>query len=299
METFPFPGWRSVNEKGQLPPGTKPFGKLPPGVTPAIQPEDRERLIHRGDIVTVPTNIEPNKEFWSSGLDKKNDWLIFGWTNVVNNIRQMYNSFQLFDTEPCYHIRPNKIPDIWDCDVTDVLCHGEADRRAVNDQKVEFYMIRTISSRLATCHRQTSAMEYCEKARNMAYDVQCGALEETLREMEAAFELKWGRINRLNIHMHLGRAAYFKQKNRYIEDRFRHRMMENVGAKANTDFMTEDSRWRIDGPDQREFDPTTQKSVTETHHVWGDFANPRKWNLDQAMLIEANKRRKAREQEAE
>jgi len=307
MDYFPIPGWRSCDEQGRLPPGQKQFVHLPPGVKPVVSPEDKERLLQMGDVVTVPKadSIPKNTDPWYRVIDWKNDWLHFMNSRVADGIRKVYNGCSLFDTEPNFHVRLPKITDIWDCDVDDLMCQAAADRRAVVERKVEFMMLKTIALRLENCHRSVGHQEIVQMYRNEAYDIQCGPLEETLREMEAAFELKWGRLYSLNPHMNLSRKVYMKQKNRYVEDRFRHRMMENVGYKPNTDEITEKGRWRIEDVDDRMFTkystfpkifwngavPTLQ---WEGHTCYPfDFPEERMWDMKDALLKEAQKRYKA------
>lgn len=294
MDFFPMAGWRSVDEEGRMPPGQKPFVRLPPGVTPAISPEDRERRLLTADVVTVPRQFEAQVDPWFRIVQSKNDLLWYVFERLPDKMRQAYNSMSLFDTEPMYHIRMKDVTPIWECEVTDIMCAYNADRRAVAERRVEHAMVRTIAMRLQSCHRNVAHQEACQLEKNYAYDVQCGPLEETLREMEAAFELKWGQIGSINPTMNLSRRAYYKQKNRYIEDRFRHRMMANVGAKPNESEVSEKGRWTIDGTDERNYTPWRTFSLDG--HVGlnnMDFADPRKWDLNDALLKEAQKRQRA------
>lgn len=293
MDWFPVAGWRSVDEQGRLPPGQKPLVRLPPGVTPAISPEDKERRLLQADIVTVPRSFEDYPDPWVSVVQKKNDLLWYCFERIPDKMRQAYNSMSLFDTEAMYHIRMKDVTPIWECDLTDTLCAYNADRRAVAERRVEHSMVKVIAARLQACHRNVAHMEACQLEKNFAYDVQCGPLEETLREMEASFELKWGQIGSINPTMNLGRRAYYKQKNRYIEDRFRHRMMANVGAQPNVTDVSEEGRWTIDGVDERNYTPWRTLSL-DGHcgmNNW-DFPDPRKWDLNDALLKEAQKRQK-------
>jgi len=307
MPYFPIAGWRSVDEEGRLPPGQNQFQQLPPGVKPAVSPEDKERLLLSGDVVTVPKgeSIPKNTDPYYRIIDWKNDWLHWVNAKLPDKMRQVYNSLSLFPTEPNYHVRLPEIKDIWDCDVDDIMCIAAADRRAVVERKVDYHVLKTIAQRLTQCHRSVGNQEIVTLYRNEAYDVQCGPLEETLRECEAAFELKWGRLYSNNPHMNLSRRCYMKQKNRYIEDRFRHRMMENVGYKPNTDEVSKEGRWRVDGVDDRMFTkysfapkifwngniPTLQ---WEGHTCYPfDFPEERMWDMKDALLKEAAKRQKA------
>ena len=116
---FPIAGWRSVDEEGRLPPGQNQFQQLPPGVRPAVSPEDKERLLLSGDVVTVPKgeSIPKNTDPYYRIIDWKNDWLHWVNAKLPDKMRQVYNSLSLFPTEPNYHVRLPEIKDIWDCDV--------------------------------------------------------------------------------------------------------------------------------------------------------------------------------------
>jgi len=300
MPWFPMAGWRSVDEQGRLPPGQKPFKRLPPGVVPAISPEDKERKIISGNVVTVPRpehlpdQQDPAFALMEWRVDKL--WKVFN--RIPDKMRQIYNSCSLFDTEPMYHIPQKPVRPVWECDINDIICVAEADRRALSDKRVEYTMLKTMNIRLESCARETCAHEMIQLHKNEGYDVQCGPLEQTLREMEAAYELKWGKLQCTAPVLNMAKLVYMKQKNRYIEDRFRHRMMANVGAKPNQDSVTPEGRWRIDGPDTRPYDPDWDKmkkgDFSDIHLQIFDFAERRKWDKDEAMRVEAEKRYRAK-----
>jgi len=298
-------GWRSVDERGRLPPGQKPFKHLPQGVKPAISPEDRERRTINGNVVTVPTAdaVPPCNDPMFAVAEARTDWTWYNWVRLPDLMRKFYNSCSLFETEPMFHIPQKPVTPIWDCELTDPICSAEANRRAMHDKKVEYLMLKTMSLRLDSCHRETCAHEMIQYNRNEAYDVQCGPLEQTLREMEAAYELKWGRLNSVAPHLNLAKLAYMKQKNRYIEDRFRHRMMANVGAKPNQDTVSPEGRWRVDGIDEREYHPEydhwKKGELNKIHMASMDFADAPKWSKEEALAKEAEKRYRAARKEAD
>jgi len=305
MEWFPMPGWRSVDEKGRLPPGQRPFKRLPPGVKPAISPEDKERKTIFGNVVTVTkaSEIPAQNDPMFAIAETRTDWFWHITNRLPDKIRKWYNSCAIFDTEPMYHIPQVPVTPIWDCDINDTICAADADRRALSDKRVEFTMLKTMATRLESCHRETCAHELIQEYRNEGYDIQCGPLEQTLREMEAAYELKWGRINSIAPILNMAKLTYMKQKNRFIEDRFRHRMMANVGAKPNEDTVSEKNRWRIDGPDERPYDPDFDKikkgDFSDVHLTHFDFAEKAKWDKEAALQVEAEKRYKAAKAAAE
>ena len=86
---------------------------------PAVSPEDKERMLQMGDVVTVPKgeSIPKNTDPWYRLIDWKNDWLHFMNSRTADQIRKVYNGMSLFGTEPNYHVRLAKLTDIWDCDV--------------------------------------------------------------------------------------------------------------------------------------------------------------------------------------
>lgn len=115
----------------------------------------------------------------------------------------------------------------------------------------------------------------------------------------------------------IGKMAYFKQKNRYIEDRFRHRMMANVGASGNYDAFTASGQNPrvIEGPD-RTVHYAHSNNIDDVHEgwvkKWWEFtvgslkkaawydrthAHP-KWSMDEALMVEAEKRKRMRDAEA-
>lgn len=134
-----------------------------------------------------------------------------------------------------------------------------------------------------------------------------------MREAEAAFELKWGKLNYKRPMFQIGKLAYFKQKNRYIEDRFRHRMMANLGVMPNYDEFTASGTdpTVVDGPDKWVNHDRWENGhetwlgwfarvgldITEPMDVRDRMAAVPKWDMDEALFIEAKKRKKLREAE--
>merc|ERR1712066_179735 len=192
----------------------------------------------------------------------------------------------MFDTEPYYHIPTPKVTPIWECPVNDAMCAHSANRQANRDRRVDWNMIRIMQSRLRSCNHFTTAREESPYNINEGYEVLCGPLEETIREMQAAFELKWGNIQSIFPNENLAQRAYMKQKNRHIEDRFRHRMMEHVGGTFNVDTITEKDRWVVDGLNNRPMDWNYGKSIWDIHlgqKEYGDFPKARTFDIEGAL----------------
>ena len=83
-----------------------------------------------------------------------------------------------------------------------------------------------------------------------------------------------------------------KQKNRFIEDRYRHRMMENMGADSNYSTVADSvsgqsTRWTIDGLDQRYVDCDWGKSIWDVHLSFkGDFEPGKTFDIERARAME-------------
>jgi len=301
MKDYPVRGWRSVDEKGRFPPGQRKMTTLPDGVKPVTSPDDKEKLSWWGEVVTVTKTIPKATAGWPWFMEKGTDWSHFCLEEIPRYVRKFYLSMQMFDTEPYYHIRRPETTPIWDCPVNDTLCATAANRKANADRRVEWNMIRLLQSRLRNCRINTMSREESPYGSNESYETLCGPLEETLKEMQAAFELKWGNIESIFPNANLAQRAYMKQKNRFIEDRYRHRMMENVGA--TTDYNTvpdsqdsKDIRWTIQGLDQRFLDYNWGKSIWDIHLAFAkDFPVGKTFDIERARAIEQAKKIKMEE----
>jgi len=255
--------------------------------------------------------------FWR-GFEKLMSQQSYFAESFPYKLRELYNSVQMFPTTPRYHIRLPPITPLWDCHVNDVWCTAHADRRALIERRIDYNAMRILVNRLQVCHRHAVGEENKRTAKQFSYEYFCGDLDEAVKEAEAAFELKWGRLPMRRPEYQIGKMAYFKQKNRYIEDRFRHRMMANVGAAPNYDAFTASGRNPavIEGPD-RTVQYAKSDNIYDIHEgyimKWWRFtfgaikeaswwnnthAHP-KWDMDEALLIEAKKRKKLRDAAAE
>lgn len=314
MTSFPTLGWESVDEEGRLPPGKVPFGKLPPGVTPAVSPLDRERHRFYGSVHTMsdgsyPANTTMFFRMWENIMSVNGWW----FSHVPNKMREVYHHLQVFDSQPRYHIKLPVVTPLWDCHVNDVWCTAHADRRALIERRIDHNVVKILQTRLEVCHSNAVGEENKKTAKNFAFEYFCGDLDEAVKEAEAAYELKWGRLPMRRPEYQIGKMAYFKQKNRYIEDRFRHRMMENVGAAPNVDAFTVSGRNPriVEGPD-RTVHYAKSDNVYDVHEGWvkkwwtmtfgmlrkpiwynRTHAHP-KWDMDEALMLEAAKRKKMR-----
>jgi len=294
MDDYPCRGWRSVDEKGRFPPGQRKMCKLPEGVKPVTSPSDKEKMSWWGEVITVPVtdSIPKPTPGWPWILDTGRNYTTWMMEELPRKVRKFYLSMQMFDTEPYYHVkRPDTTP-IWDCPVNDTLCATAANRKANADRRVEWNMIRLLQTRLRNCRANTVYREESPYGCNEGYEVLCGPLEETIKEMQAAFELKWGNIQSIYPNANLAQRAYMKQKNRFIEDRYRHRMMENMGADSNFSTVADSvsgqsPRWTIDGLDQRYIDCDWGKSIWDIHiAVKGDFEPGKTFDIERARAIE-------------
>jgi len=296
MITFPTLGWRSVDEQGKLPPGQREFVPLPPGVKPAISPQDKERMVQQGRVITGPVEFPTSFGLVARANEALCTWKFTRLDEWPRYMRETYNKLSLFDTEPRYHVPLSFMTDIWDCEVADAWCTRMADRRAMVERKIDWHIMRTLFKRLHDCKQASTYGELQDLSINFSYEYFCGDLDETLRETEAAYELKWGKIFDRHSSWKMARLAYFKQKNRYIEDRFRHRMMANVDAKVNMDNLSYNTWKTIDGPDQRMINSRTDKGPGHKDYwdMFDSYENKRNWDIDTALLKEAEKRRKAR-----
>jgi hypothetical protein len=308
---YPTLGWASIDLDGKLPPYKKPFGPLPPGVTPAVSPLDRERLRRDGAVYTVSDgkygqNPNLHSRIFESIMTANAGYLLY----LSGFWKNLYHSLQIYPTEPRYHIRLPPVTPIWDCHVNDVWCVAHADKRATVERRIDHNTVKLIQNRLTSCHRAATGQEHKNTAKQYAYEYLCGELDETLKETEAAFELKWGRLPYRRPEHQLGKFVYLKQKNRYIEDRFRHRMMENVGASYNYDAFTASGQNPkiVDGPD-RVVNYNKAVNNMDKWYEWlyrwtiGSLKSPVQheydrqfptWSMDEALMIEAKKRRKMR-----
>jgi len=311
MPRYAVLGWKSVDEQGRMPPGMRNFGKLPPGVTPGIAPSDRERMRFCGAVHTVaagdhPPNSNYLGRFWENFMTMKQYSLLW----IPQYILAARNKLSLFDTEPRYHLRLPPVTPIWDCHVNDVWCTAHADKRAMVERRVDHNIVKIIAQRLETCHKAAVGDEHKFTAKQFAHEYFCGDLDETLKEVEGAYELKWGRLPYRKIEYQLGKLAYMKQKNRYIEDRFRYRMMKNVGAAPNYDAFeaAQENPRIVDGPDRWvHHDRRWRNHEYWPEHIWrrtlGGIFNPTEfdhrnarptWSMDEALQVEAAKRAKMR-----
>lgn len=285
MDDVPCRSWRSVDGSGLFPPGQKPFGQLPPGVKPVTSPDDKEKMHWWGEVITVPTGegIPKPQVGWPWILENGANMMTYALDTLPRQIRKGYLNMQWFDTEPYFHIPKAPIIPIWECPVNDSICARAADRRANSDRRVEWNMLKIMAQRLRHCQGNTMIKESeSPYSKNEGYEVLCGPLEETIREMQAAFELKYGNTQSINPNYNLSRRIYMKQKNRFIEDRYRYRTMEHVGGTYNTDTITENNRWVIDDIDQRPLDFLMNKKFYDKHiglkPDGGDFPKPKRYD---------------------
>lgn len=186
------------------------------------------------------------------------------------------------------------------------------------ERRLDHNIVKILANRLQICHRNATGEEYKYAAKQFAYEYFCGNLDEAVKEAEAAFELKWGKLPLRRPEYQIGKMAYFKQKNRYIEDRFRHRMMENVGASGDYDAFTASKQNPrvIEGMD-RTVHYAKADNYYDVHEGWvvkwwrmtfGAYKDPTwdqqtfghpKWSMDEALMKEAEKRKKMRDAAAE
>lgn len=87
---------------------------------------------------------------------------------------------------------------------------AHADRRANIERRVDHNIVTVLQNRLNICHQNASHQENQKWAKNYSYEYFCGELDETVREAEAAFELKWGKLPYRRPEHQMGKLAYLR-----------------------------------------------------------------------------------------
>merc|ERR1712080_202073 len=159
---------------------------------------------------------------------------------------------------------------------------------AARERKIDYNICKVLFQRVRACKSTESAKIMRYEARSYGIEYFCGDIMEAANESYAAYMLKWSDVELRRPLFDVATQALFKQKNRYIEDRFRKRMMANVGATPHATTNSDTAMKIVDGTWDQMTDFQVEYPITSFKY-WIDTNEARQkstFDMNKARLIE-------------